>query len=174
LYEVLQWADSAQESELRRDEQARSLWAEVYPKLSDGLPGLLGAATARAEAQVLRISAIYAALDCSSVITVKHLAGALSVWDYCLNSARYIFGDAIGDPIADRIREALVDAGEEGMTRTQIRNLLNRHATGERIAQALGVLATLGLTSRQFVTTVGRPAEIWIATEATKATEGEP
>jgi len=174
LHAVLQWAGSAHGLELRRDEQARALWAEVYPTLSDGLPGLLGAATARAEAQVLRISALYAALDCSSFITVRHLVAALSVWDYCLGSARYIFGDAIGDPIADRIREALFDAGEEGMTRTQIRNLLNRHASGERIARALSALAAVGLTSRQIMITEGRPAEVWIATKATKATENEP
>src|SRR5262249_26875119 len=37
--------------EVRRDEPARALWHEVYASLSEGLPGLLGAMTARAEAQ---------------------------------------------------------------------------------------------------------------------------
>ena len=42
--------------ELKLDDAARKLWAQVYPTLSEGKPGLLGAITARAEAQVLRIS----------------------------------------------------------------------------------------------------------------------
>ncbi|MFC1944492.1 hypothetical protein ACFLX5_03235 [Chloroflexota bacterium] len=33
-------------AELRRDEEARRIWAGVYPKLSEGKPGLFGAVTA--------------------------------------------------------------------------------------------------------------------------------
>jgi hypothetical protein len=39
---------------------------------------------------------------------VTHLY-ALAVWDYCSASASLLFGDSTGDPIADRIREALED-----------------------------------------------------------------
>jgi len=42
--------------ELRRDEEARAIWHEVYPELSEGKPGLLGAVIARAEAQVMRLA----------------------------------------------------------------------------------------------------------------------
>jgi hypothetical protein len=31
----------------RRNEEARSLWLEIYPDLSEGKPGLLGAMIAR-------------------------------------------------------------------------------------------------------------------------------
>src|SRR5262249_33228771 len=51
--------------ELKRDDAARELWAKIYPELSEGKTGLLGAITARAEAQVLRLSGLYAVLDCS-------------------------------------------------------------------------------------------------------------
>lgn len=136
------WA--AKHCEFRRDDEARQLWAAVYPKLSDGLPGLLGAATSRAEAQVLRLSAIYAALDQSAFVRVGHLRAALAVWDYCFASARFIFGDATGDAVADRIRESLEIAGQEGMTRTEIRDIFKRHISGERIGQALKQLASLG------------------------------
>jgi hypothetical protein len=66
---------------------------------------------------VLRLSSLYAAFDCSTTVRVDHLRAALALWDYCFASARYILGDATGNPIADRIREALRDAGEEGLTR---------------------------------------------------------
>jgi hypothetical protein len=172
LRAVIQWAREKGEMEMRRDDAARGLWATVYPRLSEGLPGLLGAATSRAEAQVLRLSAVYAALDCSVTVRVEHLRAALAVWDYCFASARFIFGDATGDPVADRIREALQNAGPDGMTRTQIRDLLGRHASADRIAQALTQLAALGFASHKTVSTEGRSIEIWTATEATKATEG--
>lgn len=172
LRKVVEWVRAAGEIEICRDEVARGLWAAVYPRLSEGLPGLLGAATSRAEAQVLRLSAVYAVLDCSSVIRVEHLRAALAVWDYCFASARFIFGDATGDPLADRIREALQGAGPDGLTRTQIRDLLGRHAPADRIAQALTQLAALGIASHRMVSTDGRSTELWLATEATKATEG--
>ncbi len=106
---------------------------------------MLGAATGRAEAQVLKLSAVYAALDCGETIRLKHLQAALAVWDYCLASARFIFGDATGDPVADRIREALVNAGADGLTRTQIRDLFKRHESADRIAQGLTQLTALGI-----------------------------
>ena len=172
LRKVVDWAQNAGELELRRDDAARGLWALVYPRLSDGLPGLLGAATSRAEAQVLRLSALYAALDCSATIRLEHLRAALAVWDYCLASAQIIFGDSTGDPVADRVRDALQNAGQAGLTRTQIRDLLGRHASADRIAQALTQLARLSLASHQTLSTDGRSTELWLSTKATKATEG--
>ena len=171
---VMEWARHGGNFELRRDNAARDLWAAVYPSLSAGVPGSLGAATSRAEAQVLRLSAIYAALDCSAVVRLEHLQAALAVWDYCFASVQFIIGEnaAIGgDPIADRILEALKGAGAEGLTRTQIRDLLGRHASADRISQALSQLAARGVATRETVLTGGRPVELWRATEATKATK---
>ena len=88
---------------IRRDDDANHLWHDVYPKLSEGSPGLVGAMTARAEAQVMRIAAIYALLDRSEVITVPHLDAALALWAYCEASVGFIFRDSLGDPIAERV-----------------------------------------------------------------------
>jgi hypothetical protein len=49
--------------EIGWDESARGRWTEVYGKLSEGKPGLFGAATSRAEAQVVRLAALYAVMD---------------------------------------------------------------------------------------------------------------
>jgi hypothetical protein len=160
---VFEWAHQHSCRFLQRDNNARQLWAEVYPKLSDGLPGLLGAATSRAEAQVLRLSAIYAALDCSDRIRIEHLGAALAVWDYVFDSARLIFGDATGDPVADRIREELNEAGDAGLSRTQISLKLGRHTSAERIGGALAQLTALGVVERQTVRTEGRSVELWLA-----------
>lgn len=167
LRKVREWAVQQGEFEIKRDDAARSLWAKEYARLSDGLPGLLGAATGRAEAQVLRLSAIYAVLDCSAVVRVEHLRAALAVWDYCFDSARFIFGNATGDPVAERIRKALHDAGADGLTRTGIRDVLGKHESATRIEQVLQQLAARGEASCEMVRTGGRSTELWRATEAT-------
>ncbi|MGA7560970.1 MAG: DUF3987 domain-containing protein [Terriglobales bacterium] len=146
---------------VKRDDAARELWAEVYPDLSDGQPGLFGAVTSRAEAQVLRLSMLYALLECSDLIRLPHLVAALTLWDYCEQSARWIFGDALGDPVADAILSELRQAGEAGLTRSQISALFGRHRTATDIEIALQLLRKKGLARSETAETGGRAAEIW-------------
>jgi len=148
--------------ELWRDAEAKEMWAAIYRELSEGKPGLLGAVTARAEAQVLRLSVLYTALNGDSEIRPVHLMAALAVWDYCLASARYIFGDALGDPVADRIQDALRQGQE--ITRTSIYALFARHVSATRIDQALRLLVSTGRAQCKSSITEGRPVEVWYAT----------
>ena len=145
---------------LSRDAETKEAWASIYPELSEGKPGLFGAVTARAEAQVLRLSVIYAALDGADAIRLPHLMAAMAVWEYAEASARYISGDATGDPAADRVSEAL-QRGE--LTRTDINNLFLRHVKSERIDQALNLLLTIGKAYCQRRDTDGKPVEVWRA-----------
>ncbi len=138
------------------------MWCSVYPGLSEGRPGLLGAVTSRAESQVMRVALIYALLDRSQCVCRKHLEAALAVWEYAEASARYIFGDALGDPVADEILAAL-RAHLEGLTRTDIRELFKRNRRAERIDTALRLLLEHGLARPQREETGGRPAERWYA-----------
>ena len=57
------WNSPGRLTKSERTEAARQLWAEIYPELSEGKSGLVGALTARSEAQVLRLSCIYALLE---------------------------------------------------------------------------------------------------------------
>jgi hypothetical protein len=133
----------------------------VYPKLSDGRPGLLGAATSRAEAQVMRLATIYALLDTSAVVRAEHLMAALAVWEYAEQSAKYIFGSALGDPTADAILRALREH-PEGMDRTAIREFFQRHKDAGEISRALNVLDEAGLARKMSqADTGGRPREVW-------------
>lgn len=160
-------------TELDRDEQAEKLWEEVYPELSEGKPGLFGALTARAEAQVMRLACLYALLDRSPLVQRQHLQAALALWDYSEESVRLIFGDALGDPTADEILRVL-RRSPAGLTRTDIRDLFGRHRRATDIGRALGVLLGLGLVRREEQQTKGRPIERWYATatKETKATKG--
>jgi hypothetical protein len=112
-------------------------WGAVYRELSDGHPGMFGAACGRAEAQTSRLALIYALLDLKAEIDVEHLRAALAVWTYCEQSAARIFGGFCGDPVADDILGALCTAGSRGLTRTEISNLLGRHRTASQIGLAL-------------------------------------
>lgn len=93
--------------EIKWDDAARKEWRAVYPKLSEGKPGLLGAIISRAEAQVMRLACLYALLDFSYFVRPEHLKAALALWEYCEASCQYIFGDTLGDPVADEILSRL-------------------------------------------------------------------
>ncbi|MDI3341886.1 MAG: DUF3987 domain-containing protein [Sphaerobacter sp.] len=153
---------NAPKETMERDADASELWRVVYGPLSDGGVGLLGSVLSRAEAQVMRLAAIYALLDRSRLIRAPHLEAALAFWEYVERSAEYIFGDALGDPTADTILSALRQSGP--MVRTEIVNLFGRHASRGRIDRALGLLLTAGKVRRwQDRETGGRPAEWWAA-----------
>jgi hypothetical protein len=126
---------------------------------------LVGAITARAEAQTIRLALIYALLDCKDEIDVVHLRAGIAVWEYCEASAVRIFGNALGDPVADKILNALRQAGDTGMTRTAIRDLFNRHQNEGRITQALELLESVGRARMEMHSTNGRSTETWFAVE---------
>jgi phage/plasmid primase-like uncharacterized protein len=155
-------AFARQAGELRRDAEARELWRAVYPSISAEKPGLLGAVVARAEAQVLRLSCLYALLDQSTTVRAPHLEAALATWQYCERSAEFIFGDRLGDPVADDLLAALRRA-PDGLSRTEIRDLFGRHRRSHEIERALGVLARQGLARPERVQTAGRPTDVWKA-----------
>src|SRR5262249_52167839 len=112
--------------QIRFSADARELWIEVYPTLSAGRPGMLGALLARAEAQTLRLACLYAVLDESIEIHTEHLSAAIALWEYCEASADFIFADRMGDPDADAILGAL-RTSPDGLSRTDISNLFGRN-----------------------------------------------
>jgi hypothetical protein len=179
LRRALDWAADAGTIRLVRDDQARALWHERYPALSQVRPacpgkpwGLYGAATSRAEAQVLRLSAIYAVLDCSLIIRLPHLQAALAVWDYCAASASLFFGKSTGDHTADRILEA-INASDGTLSRKQISALFHGHLSSSRIEAALEQLISLGAIYLSSQPTGGRPSTLWSAIPESECLAGE-
>jgi hypothetical protein len=148
---------------MRRAKRARKLWKKTYPSLTAEVSGLLGAVISRAEAQVVRLAMLYALLDRSRFIEKCHLSAALAVWRYCEDSARYIFGDALGDPLADTILREL-RRQPNGLTRSEIRETFKRNRSEAEISRALSSLLEGGWVSCTPEQTGGRPAERWTAT----------
>ena len=151
---------------LRRDPDAGLLWHQVYGRLSAGRPGMCGAMTARAEAQVMRIACLYALGDMSYVVAPAHLRAALALWRYCFQSAQYLFGDRLGDPTADEILSALRRAYPEALTRSEItRQVLGRNKSSHEIGRAFDLLLLHRLVRRDLDRSGdGRPTESWVFT----------
>lgn len=141
---------------------AKALWREVYHDLSEGKPGMVGAVTSRAEAQTLRLALTYALLDGVVYLERGHLEAALAVWRYCEQSAAFLFGASLGDPVADDISRGL-EAAQDGLTRNDIRNLFGRHQSSDAIGRALDLLLERGLVRSEKRSTGGRPEERWYA-----------
>jgi hypothetical protein len=107
---------------------------------------------------------IYALLDRIDTVQPEHLSAALEVLRYCNDSVRFIFGNRLGDPMADRILDALLAAGVDGRTRSEINDLFGRNKSAEQIETALQILVSWGLARSQEEPTAGRPIEWWFAT----------
>jgi hypothetical protein len=149
---------------LRMTEAARAMWDPIYRGWAVERPGLLGAITARAEPQTLRLAMIYALLDRANQIDLPHLQAGLALWNYCEASAAHIFGATLGDEVADAILRALKNAGRGGMSRTTISDLFVGHQRKGRIDVALALLAEKGRARAELKSGGrGRPFEIWTA-----------
>jgi len=155
---------------MHRSPECQRRWREVYPRLSAETPGTLGLVTNRAEAQVLRLSLLYALLDLSDTIHEWHLEAALAVWDYCQRSCRWVFGDSTGSDDADELLAALRHATAErgGMTMTEVSAYFSRHKTAAEIKRVLSRLHQQGLARFTTVATGGRPALKWTAIDGAK------
>ena len=81
----------------------------ALPALTEPQAGLAGAVCDRAEAHVVRLALLYALIDQAHEIALEHLDAALALWEYAAASARWVFGDSLGDPLADEIYRALLD-----------------------------------------------------------------
>lgn len=137
---------------------AAQRWADEYPQLSEGKPGLFGQVTARAEAQAIRLALVCALLDKSAEIRLEHLSAALELWRYCSDSAAFIFGAFFGDPLADAILE-LLRTHPEGRTRTEVNNHFGRNKTKAALDAAIAVAQRNGSLRIEKRETGGRTSE---------------
>ena len=142
---------------LRRTPSAEALWEDIYNAIDDEVDGMVGALTARAEAQMLRLSVAYALMEGSRVIDVPHLLAARAVWAYSEATVAYVYGDAMGDEVADRMLAELRRAGDGGIDGTGLSSLFGRHVSAKRLELARKRLIERGLAYTTTEQTGGRP-----------------
>jgi hypothetical protein len=127
--------------QIARDDAARSLWAREYERLTREREGIRGALCGRAEAHVLRLSLLYALLDCSDVIRIQHLRAALAFWDFCERSVENIFGATSGDPDGEKILSALAHGP---LAITDLFRLFSNHRDADWLQAKMSALVRSG------------------------------
>ncbi len=137
--------------------EARAIFEKAYPILTQERPGLYGAATSRAEAQVLRLAMILCLIEGSAFIRGEDMLRAVDAWRYAEESAQFIFGDRAPDQKANKIFDYL-QTGEK--TTTEIINgLFQKNATG--VSAILEHLQAVGKVSSRSERTGKKPITFW-------------
>lgn len=145
--------------EIVRTTAMSALWREVYPRLTSGGVGLVGALLARGAAQVLRLSLIYALLDKAEMIDRPHLEAALAVWAYCEGSVREIFGTSLGNTVADTLIRSM---GPDGLTLSEGYEVFSNHISARELMGGFRALESFGLVKAEREATGGRPVLRWV------------
>ncbi|MFZ0931364.1 MAG: hypothetical protein WAN11_22360 [Syntrophobacteraceae bacterium] len=148
--------------------KARETWIEMYPRVADDHLGFVGCVINRAEAIVCRLSLIYALLDASKTIEVKHLESALAFWTYAKESAEYIFAGRETNPISQKILDACELAP---VSLTDIYGLFSNHVTKRQIGTAVQELIASGKVKVQDEETTGRPKKNNLVSEKSERSE---
>ncbi len=162
LQQVMEFSKTVGEITMSKD--TKTEWVAVYSRLSADRPGLAGALLNRAEANVMRLAAMYALLDERPVIDSAHLQAALALWEHAEKSTHMIFGDSTGDPVKDTILSAVRKSG--GMDDTEISNLFHRNVPAWRLSRAKAELKAVGLLiDEPEGETGGRKRTVWRPTK---------
>ena len=140
LYNAIDAAQQPQE--MHFDAEAAERWDWFYAEMAITTRlGLAGAVTARHEAQVARLSLVYALADGADAIGSEHLEAAIAFADYARRSVVWALGDSTGDRHADVLRSMLTDGEvgwEDGKRALGLR-------TAAEMVEAVSVLVDAGL-----------------------------
>ncbi len=145
-------------SKLELDDSAKDLWGEVYSNLTKDHPGLAGCVINRGEAQALRLAMIYCLLDKDKMIRRSHLEAALAMWQYCRDSAFYIFHGKAENPPTDLILDAL---GTGAKSTTELHQLFNNNIYKDKLQVWLAELIASGKVGMEKVSTGGAPKTLY-------------
>ena len=150
--------------EVQRSADAEALWAEMYAWFNTGSGRRV---VDRAEPHTMRLAMIYALLDGSATIEVKHLEAAYALWKYCEACALRLFKTEELSLDAQLMLDYLREKGQEGATRTEISyRLFKRHRTHTQIVAALAELKRADLAWDTSEKTDGHHwVERWFARE---------
>ena len=107
----------------------------------------------------MRLAGLYALLDGRDTMERVHLKAALAVWQHAEASTKMIFGDSLGDPVADTMLKPIHANGEQ--TDSQLSDLFGRHMSAAKLGQAKFTLSKAGLIHGVTVETNGRPRIVW-------------
>ena len=153
-----------QDREIGFDRDAAALWDRVYRHLWDARPGIAGKMLGRGCPQVRRLACLYAVLDESKLMRLKHLQAALAVWKWNEETVYSLFGGRTADPDANKILDILKDH-PDGRTKSELYRDFGCNTKAERIQEALELLEREGLARQVREGNPGHPVTRWFATD---------
>jgi len=149
--------------------EANQFWNGLYYDIETRnarQSGMAASMVARAAPHILRFSLIYALLDNCQEIRVCHLKAAAALWRYAEGSARFIFGNATGNIVADIILKHL-RSNPEGMTTVDLtENVFSKNLKPGQFEEATRLLVQADLIKSEKVKPEGgrgRPSVRWTA-----------
>ena len=151
---------------------AGDLWDAEYDRLTEDRPGVSGAITARAEAQVVRLSMIYALCDGRKHVDAIHVQAALALWSYAQASAEFIFSDdAVGSKLDAKIHDLLLKT-PAGSSLTDLHNATGNNHKATELRSSIQRLVDAGLVRSELVRTDGavRSKTVFFSNEETNFT----
>jgi Protein of unknown function (DUF3987)/Bifunctional DNA primase/polymerase, N-terminal len=176
LREAIDAARDLGEKRLQFTLPARQLWKSRYTELKNPLgaqsedeEGLIASVVTRARPHVMRVALTYALLDQAQVIDDDHLAAALALWKYSLDSALWLFRTASPDLI--RLQQFIDDAGPAGRSRADISNLFGRHLDAKELDRLLDQLGSE--YEIRTIPTSGRSRTVYARTSGETSEESE-
>jgi len=106
---------------IARSQDAKNYWDTLYCKLNaEKQNGTLDAVLARDTSHILKLSLILAITDQAMKIERRHIEAALAIVDFCQASARWIFGKATNNKLANTILWELRRHAPAGLSREKI------------------------------------------------------
>jgi hypothetical protein len=160
------FANTSEPDFFSRTPEAKKFWDTLYRRLNaEKQNGTIDAVLARDTSHILKVALIFAISDKASQIDVNHLKAALAVIDYCRDSARWIFGKATGNKLANNILTAL-RRSPDGMRRTDIQQeVCYRNTPKSQLDAALTELVQNKLAFLKLEKPAkAKPIERWFAT----------
>ncbi|MFE3451576.1 hypothetical protein ACFXJ8_21900 [Nonomuraea sp. NPDC059194] len=143
------------------DDAARVLWStELYEEFTaaDDEDHAWTEFTRRSAPYCLRIAALYAALAGRPLVTADHLRASAALVRYSIASAVFVLDKQLRDPKIDRIRRALDQAADVGLTRSEISALFSRNVPKQTLDELLASLTASGQYETVTTPTGGRPS----------------
>jgi hypothetical protein len=122
----------------------------------------------RAAPYCRRIAALHAALDGRQLVNTGDLMAAAHLIRYSITSARYVLDPSPRDIRLDRLRRAVDEAGDGGLTRDQAVNLFGRHLPKAGLDELISRLTQDGAYAERSVPSGGRPTTVIVLARKAK------
>lgn len=158
-------ADAKRRTAVQFSEAGWEAWERVYAQIEGAeFPSMVTQLVVRGSAYVVRIAGLHALIDGSEHIEPVHLDAAYALWLYSQDTVLHIYGDTVGDKVADNLLRHLRKAGTDGMTGREVSKAFSGHLSADALRAAADYLSTLGLIEVFEVTgNGGRPSILYRA-----------